>query len=231
MKKQDLWKAYAGFCCGMIFSSVLVNVGEKIYSTKVNKSNSNISIEYEKTGVIELFEPGEHAVIEKVKSQLDKVTQYPSHPGYKPIGIATSAYGSLSQKDGDTCIMYINTEVVQANANVKIGEDYYFGGFGVPVNYEKNISEETEIVEFAPGEHILSVPIDSAIKYDINYEYHEGYEPVGIAESSYGDSYNTSAEAVVLYVNVDEVECKRTEDNDYTEFGKVKEKEKIKEIK
>jgi hypothetical protein len=228
MEKKNLKIAYFSFCFGMIFNSVICTISENYYSHKQNNKESKISIDYENTGVIEMFEPGEHIVIEDVTSPLNKKVQYKSHPGYKPVGFSTSTYGSLKEKDAGTSIMFINTETVQANANGKNEEEYYFGEFGIPVDYEKRIEDESNEKEFAPGEHILSISITNPESYDIEYEYHEGYEPIGLATASYGDTCKTFAGASILYTNTKTVECKKQENNEYTEFGTLKEKAKEK---
>lgn len=91
-------------------------------------------------------------------------------------------------------------------------------------NYEDTSYEGMENI-FAPGEHIISVPIEEDIRVDnFQYEYHPGYKPVGFAVSAHGKSSNIYSGGVIVYVNTLEVQAKVTGKNYdgealFTEFG------------
>lgn len=226
-REMKIWPIYmastltAGLCVG------LISLGEYNHAKVSEKQQEHPNIKYSNTGIIEVFDPEQHVIFEEVESPLDEIKQYNSHPGYKPVGFTTTTYGVNKIKDGGTCIMFINDEQVQATANGTIDNDYYFGEFGIPTDYQikSNITEDG-MIEYLPGEHILSVPITSPIKYDIQFEGHDGYEPVGIASAAHGDDHNIPSGAAILYVNVEPVVCEKSNDKDYIDFGTPKEIQK-----
>lgn len=226
-KDLKLWPMYMAASVGAGISLGLLSIGEYTHLKQTEKSTDYPSIKYNNTGVIEVFEPEQHVVLESVDSPLDEIKQYNPHPGYKPVGFTTATYGVNKIKDSGTCIMYINDEQVQAMANGTIDDEYYFGDFGIPVDYQiKSSITDDGMIEYQPGEHILSVPIASPLKYDFNYESHDGYEPVGIASASHGDDHDISSGAAILYVNVEPVVCEKSNDKDYIDFGTPKEIQK-----
>lgn len=94
------------------------------------------------------------------------------------------------------------------------------------------ISDSQEIgeeKEFGIGEHIISVIIETNIcKNNHQFEYHEGYEPVGLSILSLdGNSYYGG---VILYKNVVPVKCVCDIDG-YTNFGTPILDEQIKTLK
>ncbi len=57
--------------------------------------------------------------------------------------------------------------------------------------------------KFAPGEHIISIPIDkNPMRHIIQYPYYDGYKAIGLA--------NYSSNGCILYANYEEVECTAT---------------------
>lgn len=79
---------------------------------------------------------------------------------------------------------------------------------------------------FAVGEHVVSVPISNksdVLSKNVQYEYHNGYEPIGITVSSSYSSDDVPAGSI-LYANTTEVDCfSYLVNNDgeycYTDFG------------
>lgn len=69
---------------------------------------------------------------------------------------------------------------------------------------------ETNEVLFDVGQHIISIPISSNqdVRSDIiQYDYYEGYEPVGISLTGYGKVENHFGGGSILYINVEKVLC------------------------
>lgn len=101
-------------------------------------------------------------------------------------------------------------------------------------NEDESIIIEDRGIEtklFGVGEHIISVPVSNPIYNAMQYQYHEGYEVVGIATADFN---NTHAGACVLYVNKEPVTCTLTEIKDgkelYLSFGVPVEKEMTKSL-
>ena len=67
---------------------------------------------------------------------------------------------------------------------------------------------------FDEGEHIISIEINDPTKENIQYEYHEGYRPVGISTEAYGHYGYDFGKAHILYVNEYPVKCKATYQKD-----------------
>ena len=91
------------------------------------------------------------------------------------------------------------------------------------------ISEEIT-TNFDIGEHIISIPISKDIDIrncNVQYDYHPGYEPIGISSSAYGKFDNNFGGGVILYKNIVPVQC-YLEDDSYTTFGQPIQKEKVK---
>lgn len=85
------------------------------------------------------------------------------------------------------------------------------------------IQESTK--HFGIGEHIISVPIEDDIRFDnFQYDYHAGYEPIGISITAHGKYDNDFGGGAIIYSNIDEVECSssiRDKDGNYLylDFG------------
>jgi len=226
-KKGEFFKTYMAYILGLSVSNLIGYCGESFHAKRYEENLDTKSIVYENKGEIEILEPGEHVVVEKVESPLNESVQYTSHPGYKAVGFATSSYGRSEVKDGETCIMFINEDVVQASVTGTIDGKNYCSDFGIPIDYEKTIKEDLTTKTFAPGEHIISIPVSNIVDDGFVYECHEGYEPIGISTASHGKNFNIHTGSAVLYVNIEEVTCEKTEDNKYTEFGTPKEEVKV----
>lgn len=178
-----------------------------------------------------LFGVGEHIISVRVKGNpINSVRQYEYHDGYKVVGMSTSALGFSYS---GTCLIYENEYPVECSSNKKDANDnYVYSDFGQPIDFSRNETEQREsIKEFNAGEHIISVPINDPTKGAMQYQYHEGYEVVGIAAADYSRSH---AGACVLYVNKQPVACTLTEIEDgkelYLSFGVPVEKEMTKSL-
>lgn len=86
-------------------------------------------------------------------------------------------------------------------------------------------TQQESTMKFDVGEHIISVPIYQDIRYDnVQYEYHEGYEPVGISITAHGEYANHYGGGTIIYSNVEEVECSSSQKDTqgmylYSNFG------------
>lgn len=175
------------------------------------------------------FEKGEHIISVPILESEDirlRNYQYEAHPGYDVVGISITAHGMHDNKFGGGAIVYINSEEVDCSTNLKDSDDnYVYLYFGTP----KTLEEEKQIEgEFGIGEHIISIPIscdNDNRKSEVQYEYHEGYEVVGMATSARGKFDNVFGGGVILYKNIVPVVCVLDE-NGYTTFGTPKEIEK-----
>ena len=175
---------------------------------------------------------GEHtiSVPYKDKDPTREIIQYPYYAGYKAVGIAAKAdRGSYIS----SCIVYQNEYPVECHGMDLDNNGNIIYDFGNPIGYEKPEGYQTRLLKlFNPGEHILSIPFkdDTVTKRPMQYEYHEGYEIVGVASYYYDGGNDRSC---VLYVNTEPVLCAITEEKKgeerYITFGQVvkKEAEKI----
>lgn len=187
-----------------------------------NKNDNTISgpIVMDRQTVKE-FGIGEHIISKPINADIRKeIYQYDYIPGYEPVGISVSSYGTSSF--GGATILYRNTEEVSCSSNNfdYNGETLYLD-FGTPISDNvsvNNVNEEAgSIKEFAPGEHIISVPLTQDIRSDsFQYTPVAGYEIVGVATSAYGT--NSYAGGTLLYKNVEPVRCTAS-DRGYTSFG------------
>lgn len=198
------------------------------YQIEKEKEEQKPSFGYEQNDEdVKTFEPGEHIISVIIENPLEEAKQYEYHPGYKPLGIATAAYGKSTHHDAGSCMLYINDTEVIAKADGKVDGELHFGEFGTPIEMEdKNIVEDVYTVDFPAGTHIISVPINDPTEYNTQYVIHEGYEPVGIATSAYGKATDHSSGGCILYVNNEDITCKKEDNNIYVEFGIVKAEEK-----
>lgn len=175
-----------------------------------------------------LFDAGEHIISIPIDDPTQENMQYDSHEGYKPIGISTSAYGRYAYNYGKGKILYVNEYPVKCNPTYKKGEELLYTDFGIPVEYEKEkTSSGDNWQEFAPGEHIISIPLKKGSDDNIQYEHYEGYEPIGIATSAYGRYAYNYGGGCILYTNTEKVKCIKDENGTYTSFGVPEEDTKV----
>ena len=175
------------------------------------------------------FEEGKHLISVPVDGSLEEARQYEYHPGYRPLGIATAAYGKTYDYDGGTCILYVNDTEIVAKANGQVDGEFIYSDFGTPIDYEQKLnSESIETYDFPAGTHILSIPVNDPTDNSQQYEMPDGYEAIGIATASHGQTFEYSLGGCILYVNTEDVTCKKTEDGKYINFGTPKEEVKVK---
>lgn len=194
-----------------------------------DKSEENELIEESKV----CFDVGRHIISEPIKEDVrfDNF-QYDFHPGYEPIGISLSSYGSyFDTYDGGAIIYSNNEEVTCSSVSKDKNGEFQYLDFGTPLYSSKKVDDNLEdIKEFGVGEHIISVPIEEDNRYDnFQYDYHEGYEVVGVSSTSYGKYNGYYGGGVLLYKNITPVKCIRN-DNGYTSFGIPIEKVKTKTL-
>ena len=204
--------------------------GLQLYYREQAKEKANPSYGFnEEDSETKIFEPGEHIISVLIDSPLEEAQQYEYHEGYKPIGIASSTYGKGSSHDAGSCLLYVNESEIEAQSTgIKDGNPY-FGEFGTPTYYvQEDLIESDTTIEFAPGQHILSIPVSDPTDFDSQYSFYEGYEPIGIATAAYGKADDNSSGACMLYVNTETVQLEKKEDGTYTNFGIPKEEVKVK---
>ena len=164
-----------------------------------------------------VFNEKEHVVIEKIQDPTKKTQQYTYHEGYKPIGISTATYeNAFTIHEVNSYIVYENIVPVKASSKE----------FGTPIEEIEKTQEENKYNAY---EHIVSIPYDCEAS-EINFEYHDGYEIVGICnEITEGKVFNTYS-GCILYVNTEPVEVKHrgTKDDtiEYDTFGTIIEEPK-----
>lgn len=222
--KNKLIRLKSLILAGSIFltSSSLVGC-----SSSNNKDNETSIIQTETT----IYDIGEHILSVPIEEDIRTCNfQYEYHPGYEPVGISLKAYGQIFNNYGGGAILYSNTEPVECcSIQTSSSDEFLSLDFGTPLSIKQTDEDKKEkIKEFGVGEHIISIPLTSDNSTDnIQYEYHEGYEVVGIATTSYGQRFNNFGGGVILYKNITPVKCNLA-DNGYTMFGIPFETEKTK---
>lgn len=167
------------------------------------------------------FSIGEHIIsIEIDDPTLEKI-QYEYHKGYKAVGISTEAHGQYSYNFGKAHMLYVNEYPVKCRPTYQRDEEMLYTDFGTPVDYvEKETKSSHDWKEFNVGEHIISIPLEESYIDNFQITSHDGYEPIGIATSSYGKYSNISGGGCILYTNTQKVKCLKDDDSDnYTSFG------------
>lgn len=178
------------------------------------------------------FGVGEHTISVPIGSGVrSNIVQHEYHPGYEPVGITVRSYGKIMECYGGGAILYTNTSEVECNAT-SVGKDGYvqFTDFGTPVEYEVSSSEEVKGGKiFAPGEHIISIPLPVYIMKEesVQLPSYPGYEIVGVASSSYGEIMSADAGGALLLRNTVPVECALS-DGGYNSIGIPIEQAKVK---
>ena len=203
-------------------------------NNKNNSTGSNQEIVSEVTTTY--FGIGEHIISVPISPNNDirfSNVQYDYYPGYEPVGISITAHGREDNDFGGGAIIYSNVQEVECSSNlVDKNGNYLYLDFGTPTyTDEEEYGSNNNIKEFDVGQHIISVPISQDNRFDqFQYEYHDGYEIVGIATSAHGMYDNDFGGGVLLYKNITPVKCTRV-DNGYTSFGTPLEIEKTKTLK
>ena len=176
------------------------------------------------------FDAGEHIISIEIDDPTIEKKQYEYHEGYKVVGISTDAHGEYSYNYGQAHLVYSNEYPVKCHPTHIKGEELLYTDFGEPTNYEREkTTSGTGWREFNPGEHIISVPLEEQETNNYQINYHDGYEVVGIASSSYGKYQSVYGGGCILYVNTEKVKCieDESDENSYTTFGIPEEDTKV----
>lgn len=218
--KENYTRLKATLLAGAIAltSAGLTGCGEK----KDNNISGPIVMDRQ---TVKEFGVGEHIISKPINADIRKeIYQYDYIPGYEPVGISVSSYGTYASSFGGATILYRNIEEVSCSSN---NFDYngvtLYLDFGTPISGNvpvNNVNDEAgSIREFAPGEHIISVPLTQDIRSDsFQYTPVAGYEIVGVATSAYGTYSSSYGGGALLYKNVEPVKCTAS-DRGYTSFG------------
>jgi len=168
------------------------------------------------------FNAGEHIISVPIEGDIrNGCFQHQFRKGYRPIGISLSAYGKLSNNYYGGAIIYSNTETVECVSTfIDESGNYVYADFGIPFFDDfSDVNDSNEPVkEFGIGEHIISVPMNDNRSENLQIEYREGYEIVGMASTAYGQHSDNYGGGVLLYVNTVPVKC-TLDENGYTSFG------------
>lgn len=182
----------------------------------------------EEKKITKRFEVGEHYIAVRIEDPTKQNKQYDYIPGYKPVGISTSAYGQTFYSIVGSEMLYINDYPVEVTATRDKDGMLQFNSFGTPLEYEHEKREKIDgKLKFLPGEHIISVPVSREMIEENDFEVHKGYEPIGIAKAMSGKNFAGFAGACILYINTETVLCTKDENNEYTIFGIPEEVEKV----
>ena len=173
------------------------------------------------------FDIGEHTIsIPLEQDPRKKAVQYQYHEGYIPTSIDMNfSKSKYSYNYNGSMITYTNVKEVEVRTKmVNQNGEYIYNSFGKVENEENK--KTTSKKEFDTGEHILSIPYDRDLSNaTFQLPFYEGYEVVGISNPV------ASSGGCLLYINIVPVECEESEENTYTTFGKVIEKQKVKNYK
>ena len=194
---------------------ILLLVGGKTGQTIMEKKEEQRKAAIEYTiDDDKIFEEGEHIIAIPIEDPSEEIKEYEGHVGYEPIGISTTGYGKACYHYGTGYILYENTEEVIAHPTDKDEKgNCIYEEFGYPTNPEKEETTETlYTIEYLPGEHIISVPFKGDTQ-DLQFEYYDGYEPVGMANSTYGQYSEHTSRGCILYVNTEKVEKEKDNKN------------------
>ncbi len=162
------------------------------------------------------FEKGEHIIAVEIDNPHDTISQIPYHAGYKFKGLAYDS--SLKYA------LYVNDETVSCVSNgTDSAGNYVYTDFGKP----KETTQESDI--FDSGDHVITVPI-TYHSNNVQFEYHDGYEAIDIAEYVCG-RLGIYGGGFIVYANTVPVKCEKNQNGEYVEFGTPIEKEKVKTLK
>lgn len=212
-------------------STPVIDDGEpyETLSTETNIDDENLEDYFEPTvshdpdSLEVTFAPGEHIVAVTIDDPLGEPVVYNGHPGYKPIGIAASAYGRYLPSYHVGYMLFENIVEIKTTAtDTDAKGNYVYNNFGTPVDYEiKSYGENS----YDTYQHIIAMPFTSDGPRT-QIEPVDGYEIVGIATASYGRYGGSSAGSCILYVNTEPVEnC--VDEYNISKFGTPIEKQKV----
>lgn len=166
------------------------------------------------------FDEGEHIIAVAIENPTKEVKEYIVPEGYKALGISTSAYGKGGYVHGDSYILYENTTPVMAQPTYKKEDgEFIYENFGTPITYETTERKETEdTITYKAGEHLVSVPFRQH-HLSAQFTSYEGYEPIGMANSTYGQGGKSGNYGCILYVNTEDVVVKKNIQEGELPFG------------
>ena len=166
------------------------------------------------------FDEGEHIIAIAIENPTKEVKEYIVPEGYKALGISTSAYGKAGYMHGDSYILYENTTPVMAQATYKKEDgEFLYENFGTPITYETTERKETEdTITYKAGEHLVSIPFKEH-HLSAQFTSYEGYEPIGMANSTYGHAGKAGNYGCILYVNTEDVVVKKNIQEGELPFG------------
>ena len=203
------------------FMGMLAYVASKEQAKKIK------SEQVEENAPSIVLDIGEHIISEPIKKRSKDTQVYEYHPGYKPIGVSSLKYGKYSDSERMS-ILYVNDTPVEVTPTSKKDDEYVYAEFGIPTEYTaKEIIDNGTTFEYPEGTHIISIPVRSKYSSINQYEFHEGYEPIGIAMVSYFDNFERYGDGCVLYVNTEDVIVEKSEDENIVDFGIPKEEVKV----
>lgn len=167
-----------------------------------------------------IFNEGEHIISVEIDDPTKERLQYEYHEGYRPVGISTEAHGQYGYNFGKAHMLYVNEYLVKCRPTYKQDSELMYTDFGAPLEYEREkTAADTTWEEFNVREHIISVPLDKNEQDNYQVKYYDGYEPIGIATSSFGKYGYNYGGGCILYTNTEKVKCVKDENGNYTSFG------------
>ena len=180
--------------------------------SRCGKTDNRTEIENNEEYGERIFQPGEHIIAVSIDDPTSENKVYPYHEGYKPVGISAGHYGRYTESNSNAFIMYSNNAKVKALPTKKdVNDELVYDDFGTVINKDDVLSSDPNDNEYLPGEHIISVPLYEYTD-TMQIPYYDGYEAIGIATTAYGSLSDNYGNGCILYVNVDTVEVKQTED-------------------
>lgn len=198
-------------------STMLSACGSENKYIKDGRVSNSTSFE----GMQNYFDIGEHIISVPIKKDpRHQIRQYVYHPGYKPVGIDVTAYGQYTDSLEEASMTFVNTEEVVADVTGKNSDgEAVFTEFGTPT-VENNKPHEDGV--FDVYQHIISIPIKYSLgEENIQIDYLEGYELVGICNSAYGQYTGSDSGGCLLYVNIVPVKVEPTTDGNNVTYANI----------
>lgn len=198
-------------------STMLSACGSENNYIKDGRASNSTSFD----GMQNYFDIGEHIISVPINEDpRNHIRQYEYHPGYKPVGISVTTYGEYFDSFGGASMTFVNTEEVVANVTGKNADgEAVFTRFGIPTD-ENNKPHEDGV--FDVYEHIISIPINYSLdEENIQIDYIEGYELVGICDSAYGRYISSNSGGCLLYVNIVPVKVEPTNDGNNVTYANI----------